>query len=231
MNGPLPPRPRARRARPGRPDPDGARLAAAGRAPHRDQGRLQRGRLRRLHRGGRAARGRPARLPRGQRLHPVRGDPRRLPAAHGRGPEGAGRAAAPGAAGDGRLPRLAVRLLHAGLRDVDVRADPRRPTRCRTRPRSTTRWPAISAAAPATRRSCARCSSACSQRPARRRDRGVAAETLARGWTRWPTRRRSWSATAAPVHRPGDASTPWPRSCWPSPRPPSSPAAPMSACG
>ena len=47
-----------------------------------------------------------------------------------------GRRAAPGAAGDGRLPRLAVRLLHAGLRDVavvDLRAPPAprgtRPTR------------------------------------------------------------------------------------------------------
>ncbi len=35
--------------------------------------------------------------------------------------------AAPGAAGDGRLPRLAVRLLHAGLRDVALGALPRSP--------------------------------------------------------------------------------------------------------
>ena len=36
-------------------------------------------------------------------------------------PEGGGRHAAPGTAGDGRLPRLPVRFLYAGLRDVDVR--------------------------------------------------------------------------------------------------------------
>src|SRR3546814_2840007 len=41
-----------------------------------------------------------------------------LPAHHRRA-SGEGRQAASRAAGDGRLPRLAVRLLHAGLRHVD----------------------------------------------------------------------------------------------------------------
>ena len=48
-----------------------------------------------------------------------------LPTLHGKAlftvedvPRAGGEHAAPGAAGDGRLPRLAVRLLHAGLRDV-----------------------------------------------------------------------------------------------------------------
>ena len=57
------------------------------------------------------------------------GQLRWLPAAHGRGPGRPGRHAAPGAAGDGRMPRRPVRLLHAGLRDVAVHAlrnDPRR---------------------------------------------------------------------------------------------------------
>ena len=124
------------------------------------------------------ARRRPARLPRGQCLHPVRGDARRLPAAHGRGPEGGGRQPASGAAGDGRLPRLAVRLLHAGLRHVDVRPDPRRPTRCPARRRSTTRWRAICAAAPATRRSCARCSRPTPPSRAATRSRPSPADTL-----------------------------------------------------
>ena len=80
-----------------------ARLAARGRALHRHQGRLQRGRLRRLHRGGRRAPARRRRLAErgrrpapahGQRLHPVPADARRQGAVHGRGPASA-------AAGDG----------------------------------------------------------------------------------------------------------------------------------
>ena len=63
----------------------------------------------------------------GQRVHPVRAGARRQGAVHRRGPAAAGRRAAPGAAGDGRLPRLAMRLLHAGLRDVAVGALPRAP--------------------------------------------------------------------------------------------------------
>ena len=52
--------------------------------------------------------------------------------------KGRGRRAASGPAGDGRLPRLAMRLLHAGLRHVAVRAvqDARRRRRA---PRSATR--------------------------------------------------------------------------------------------
>ena len=64
-------------------------------------------------------------------------------------------AAASGAAGDGRFPWLAMRLLHAGLRHVALwPVDARRRTR-RTR-RSKRRCRAISAAAPAMSRSCAR---------------------------------------------------------------------------
>ncbi len=64
--------------------------------------------------------------------------------------------AAPGAAGDGRVPRLAVRLLHAGLRDVAV-VDLRAPLRARHVRRRASSWPttcrATCAAAPATGRS------------------------------------------------------------------------------
>ena len=64
------------------------------------------------------------------------------------------RQAASGAAGDGRLPRLAMRLLHAGLRHVALCAVDAvaRPIR---RDASRRRCRAISAAAPVTRRSCA----------------------------------------------------------------------------
>ena len=116
-------------------------MAARGRALHRHQGRLQRGRLRRLHRGDRRT-GRGRRGQRGRRaaavhrqfLHPVLADAARQGAVHGRRPEAAVRPCArpvaarkalrampaPGAAGAGGLPRLAVRLLHPGLRDVAV---------------------------------------------------------------------------------------------------------------
>ena len=87
-----------------------------------------------------------------QRLHPVRAHARRQGALHGREPERRRRHAAPGPAGDGRLPRLAVRLLHARLRDVAVRAV-QVARRSRRGARSTTRSPATSAAAPAIGRS------------------------------------------------------------------------------
>ena len=59
------------------------------------------------------------RLQTGQRLHPLPAHAGRQGAVHRRRPRRRRRRrAAPGAAGDGRLPRLAVRLLHAGLRDV-----------------------------------------------------------------------------------------------------------------
>ncbi len=44
----------------------------------------------------------------------------RQSALHRRGPASAGRLAASGAGSDGRVPRFAVRFLHAGFRDVDV---------------------------------------------------------------------------------------------------------------
>ena len=150
-----------RRARPGRPDPDGARLAAAGsgagRAPRKAATRAT---------AVPAPWSSPSRMVARLDYRAVNACIQfvatlgRLPAAHRRGPQGPDGRPAPGAAGDGRLPRLAMRLLHARLRDVDVRPDPRRPTRCRARRRSTTRSPAISAAAPATPRSSARCSRA-----------------------------------------------------------------------
>ena len=72
-----------------------------------------------------------------QRLHPVPARARRQGAVHRRGPEGdARRRAAPGAARAGRVPRLAMRLLHAGLRRCrcgtctsTISADGTRPTR------------------------------------------------------------------------------------------------------
>ena len=91
-----------------------------------------------------------------QRLPAVPADARRQGAVHGRGPARAERRAPSGAAGDGRLPRLAVRLLHAGLRDValgDVPAPRRARRRGRRASRSPTSSRATSAAAPATDRS------------------------------------------------------------------------------
>ena len=90
--------------------------------PHRHQGRLRRGRLRRLHRraGRRERRRRP-------RYRPVNSCIRFLPTVDGKAVftvESLAvrrRHAASGAAGDGRLPRVAMRLLHARLRDVAVR--------------------------------------------------------------------------------------------------------------
>ena len=106
-----------------RADHQRAQVSARGPRPDRHQGRLRRGRLRRLHRGRSAsstatacaiARSTPASSScptlDGKALFTVESL------------KGADGTLHPVAAGDGRLPRLAVRLLHAGLRDVAVRA-------------------------------------------------------------------------------------------------------------
>jgi hypothetical protein len=78
------PRSEQRRAHADRP------AAPAGRpALHRHQGRLRRGRLRRLHRGDRFAGKRPARDEGGQFLHPVHAHARRQGPVHGRRPAAA----------------------------------------------------------------------------------------------------------------------------------------------
>ena len=124
------------------------------RALHRHQGGLRRGRLRRLHRAGRPARpGRGPRLRAGQRLHPLPRVGRPLP-------RGDGRARSPAATA--RCIRCSRRMvdLHGsqcgfctpGIRDVALRAldaQSRRSDGARSRRRCR----AISAAAPATRRS------------------------------------------------------------------------------
>ncbi len=192
-----------------------------GDAAHRHQGRLRRGRLRRLH-GAWSARldGRRAALSSGQRLHPLPAHARRLPAADGREHLGRGRHAASGAAGDGRLPRLAVRLLHARLRDVAVRALAERRRDRDRRARSTTRSRAISAAAPAMRRSsrprerCMRWRRGADRWLAERAgDRGAARGAAGRarrstigdgtagGSSRPPTRRRAGRDRAADIPR------------------------------
>ena len=106
-----------------------------------------------------------------QRLHPVPADARRQGAVHGRGPaRRRRRRAASGAAGDGRLPRLAVRLLHAGLRDValgDATSTTARAARGRRASRSPTSSRATCAAAPATGRSSMPASACSSCRPRR----------------------------------------------------------------
>ena len=154
------------------PDPHGPAASARGSRPHRHEGGLRGGRLRRLHRRPRRARRATGALSRDQLVHPVRPDPRRPGAPHRREPEGPrGPARSTRCSGDGRRPRLAVRLLHAGLRDVAVRAL-QVEQRARTAPKSTTRSPATSAAAPATGRSSTprrRCTR--SAVPSRRRNR------------------------------------------------------------
>ena len=60
-------------------------------------------------------------------------------------------------------------------------------TAARTRRRSTTRWRAISAAAPATRRSCARCSRPIAAGPRQRRDRGLGGRHAGAGCRRCRT--------------------------------------------
>ena len=74
-------------------------------------------------------------------------------AVHGRGPARPTATLHPVQQAMVDVPRLAMRLLHAGLRDVALRAYQRSARRSRRRGESTTRSPAISAAAPATARS------------------------------------------------------------------------------
>ena len=138
---PLPAQRRRRRGRRRLAADDAARVPARAPAAHRHQGGLRRGRLRRLHGGGRRARrGRRARLAAGQRLHPAAAHRRRPGGVHRREPAGRRRRAAPGAGGAGARARLAVRLLHAGLRDEPVRAV----QATRTGRRATTRSSALS---------------------------------------------------------------------------------------
>ena len=95
----------------------------------------------------------------GQRVHPVRPGAGREGAVHRGRPAAAGWRAPPGAAGDGRMPRLAVRFLHAGIRDVAVGALSRAPGAAdadRPKRRSEARSPATCAAAPGIGRSSTR---------------------------------------------------------------------------
>ena len=96
---------RGRRARAG--TPAAVRHAPPRPAPDRDPRRLRARRVRRLH------------GPAGWRAHPlvpdVRGDGRRRPHHHRRGARRSRPVARPRAAGVPRVPRAAVRLLHAGL--------------------------------------------------------------------------------------------------------------------
>ena len=140
-----------------------ARLAARGRALHRHQGRLRRRRLRRLHRRDRRAGAATATRTRSAACAAtVNACIQFLPTLDGKAlftvedVRRGRRRAAPGAAGDGRVPRLAMRLLHAGLRDVAV-VDLRAPQRARHAADARSSWPtscrATCAAAPATGRS------------------------------------------------------------------------------
>ncbi len=114
-----PPPPFPERPAPDRPRP--RRLRVAHRLPPRPprhcrhQGRLCRGRLRRLYRARRPAGERRAAVRAGGCLHSVPLPARRHARRHRRGvvPQ---RRPAPGPAGDGGLPRVAVRLLYAGVR-------------------------------------------------------------------------------------------------------------------
>ena len=143
------------------------------------------------------------------------------------------RRAAPGAAGDGRLPRLAVRLLHAGLRDVAVgllRAPPRRRHAARRASSSPTTCRATCAAAPATGRSSMPAQRmfelpAPAPRPRRAGRRAAAALRAMPPLHYALTRRRGGLPRAAHAGRPGRAARRRSR------RPGCSPAAPTSACG
>ena len=118
-------------------------------------------------------------------------------------PRHAGGDAAPGAAGDGRVPRLAVRLLHPRLRDVAV-ADLRAPPRGRHARRRASSWPtscrATCAAAPATGRSSMPGSACSSCRP------------------RGSTPRRSPAALRSAARRRAASPTPTPLGARPSTR-------------
>ena len=143
--------PRARyRARPFLAARDSARLAARGGGRQRNEGRLRRRRLRRLHRGaGAAERG---------RLPTSPSTPASCCSASSTAPSSSRSRIWPTAARSIRCSRrwstsrLAVRLLHARHRDEPVRRLSFRRARDTTRG-STTSLPAISAAAPATARS------------------------------------------------------------------------------
>ncbi len=91
-----------------------------------------------------------------KRLHPVRPGTRWQGAVHRGRLAPVERRSAPGAASDGRLPWLAVRFLHSGIRDVAVGAlfsSTRRGKPGRPAPRSAARSPAIFAGAPGIGRS------------------------------------------------------------------------------
>ncbi len=130
-----PPRPdRAVARHRARPHPAGDSARGPGR--HRHQGGLRRRRLRRLHRGaGRGAPG-PHALPGRQQLHPPGPFHRRHGAVDGGGPDARpadparvrpkGQRTAPRAGGAGPMPRLAVRVLHAGFCHEPVRPVPER---------------------------------------------------------------------------------------------------------
>jgi len=101
--------------------PAGARLSAPTRPPDRHQGGLQGGRLRRLLRPHRRApAGRLHALPARHLVpRPAWRAARQTPR-HGRGPDAAARRPQPGADRHVRAGRHPVRLLHAGLRRLDV---------------------------------------------------------------------------------------------------------------
>jgi hypothetical protein len=113
----------SRTAAPPTPPPNPGPAARRRAGPHRRQAGVRRGRVRRLHRDGQHPPGRrSAPPPLHQRLP--------LPAVRGGGRargDGGGhrqrpRRTAPGAGAAGQGARLAVRLLHPGIRDVHVRA-------------------------------------------------------------------------------------------------------------
>ena len=106
-----------------RADDDASRLSPRGRGRQRHQGRMRRRRLRRLHGGARQAPRRAPRLRAGERLHPApRPGRRRRGQSRSRISPRNRRHAPPGPGGDGRATRLAMRLLHAGLRDEPLHA-------------------------------------------------------------------------------------------------------------